>query len=326
MQYVDFTKGCKPSELIVKERACYSTVPGKVNVDVKAFGINRADTLQRQGNYPPPAGESDILGLEVAGVIAKVPKDVHTFKEGDKVFGLVAGGGYATEVLVNPAHLMRIPEGMPYFEAAGLAEVFLTAFQCLRTIAHLKPAQRALIHGGASGVGLAAIQLCRYWGVHSAVTASSQEKLALCEHNGAEHLINYREQQFDDVLKEVWPEGVDMVLDMVGGDYLNRNLKVLKQDGKVVYLAMLAGRYADNLDMAMLLGKRASIIGTTLRNRSDEYKAELIRDFATVCLPAFERKALKVNIDTHYTISDIDKPHVRLENNQTHGKLVVSWE
>ena len=325
MQYVDFEKGCRPDALVVNERESYSLSRGKVKVDVKAFGINRADTLQRQGNYPPPPGESEILGLEVAGVVSEVASDVSTFKEGDKVFGLVAGGGYATEVLVNPAHLMPVPEGMPFFEAAGLTEVFLTAFQCLRTIAHIKPAQRALIHGGASGVGLAATQLCRYWGVHSAVTASSEEKLSLCEQNGAEHLINYKQQAFDDVLKMEWPEGVDMVLDMVGGDYLNRNLKVLKQDGKVVYLAMLAGRYADNLDMALLLGKRASIIGTTLRNRSDDYKADLIRDFAAVCLSAFESGELKVNIDTHYHIDDISKTHARLENNDTQGKLVVSW-
>lgn len=325
MQYVDFEKGCRPDALVVNERESYSLSQGKVKVDVKAFGINRADTLQRQGNYPPPPGESEILGLEVAGVVSEVASDVSTFKEGDKVFGLVAGGGYATEVLVNPAHLMPVPEGMPFFEAAGLTEVFLTAFQCLRTIAHIKPAQRALIHGGASGVGLAATQLCRYWGVHSAVTASSEEKLSLCEQNGAEHLINYKQQAFDDVLKMEWPEGVDMVLDMVGGDYLNRNLKVLKQDGKVVYLAMLAGRYADNLDMALLLGKRASIIGTTLRNRSDDYKADLIRDFAAVCLSAFESGELKVNIDTHYHIDDISKTHARLENNDTQGKLVVSW-
>ena len=214
MQYVDFEKGCGPSELVVKERAGLSLAPGKVKVDVKAFGVNRADTLQRQGNYPPPPGESDILGLEVAGVVSEVASDVTAFNEGDEVFGLVAGGGYATEVMVNPAHLMPIPKGMPFFEAAGLAEVFLTAFQCLRTFAHIKPAERALIHGGASGVGLAATQLCRYWGVHSAVTASSQEKLTLCEINGAEHLINYKRQQFDDVLKKVWPEGVNMVLDI----------------------------------------------------------------------------------------------------------------
>ena len=325
MHYVDFEKGCKPEALTVNERQGYSLSEGKVKVDVKAFGVNRADTLQRQGKYPPPPGESEILGLEVAGVVSEVASDVSTFKEGDKVFGLVAGGGYATEVLVNPAHLMSIPEGMPFFEAAGLTEVFLTAFQCLRTIAHIKPAQRALIHGGASGVGLAATQLCRYWGVHSAVTASSKEKLSLCEQNGAEHLINYKQQAFDDVLNNEWPEGVDMVLDMVGGDYLNRNLKVLKQDGKVVNLAMLAGRYADNLDMALLLGKRASIIGTTLRNRSDDYKAELIRNFAAVCLPAFESGELKVNIDTHYQIDDVNKTHARLGNNDTQGKLVVSW-
>ncbi|WP_394220636.1 NAD(P)H-quinone oxidoreductase [Alteromonas gracilis] len=325
MLYVDFEKGCNPDELTVKEGEGVSLTSKKVKVDVKAFGVNRADTLQRQGKYPPPPGESEILGLEVAGVVAEVASDVSEFKEGDKVFGLVAGGGYATEVIVNPAHLMLIPDGMPFYEAAGLAEVFLTAFQCLRTIAHIKPAERALIHGGASGVGLAATQLCRYWGVHSAVTASSQSKLTLCEDYGAEHLINYKQQQFDDVLTKVWPEGVDMVLDMVAGDYLNRNLKVLKQDGKLVYLAMLAGRYADNLDMALLLGKRASIIGTTLRNRSDDYKADLIRDFSTVCLPAFENKELKVNIDTHYHIDDIDKPHVRLENNDTQGKLVISW-
>ena len=121
-------------------------------------------------------------------MVSEVASDVTAFKEGDEVFGLVAGGGYATEVMVNPAHLMPIPKGMPFFEAAGLAEVFLTAFQCLRTIAHVKPAERALIHGGASGVGLAATQLCRYWGVHSAVTASSQDKLSLCESNGAEIL------------------------------------------------------------------------------------------------------------------------------------------
>ena len=130
---------------------------GMVKVAVEAFGVNRADTLQRQGHYPPPKGESTILGLEVAGTVSEVASGITHIKEGDRVFGLVAGGGYATEVIVNPSHLMAIPEGMPFVEAAGLAEVFLTAFQCLRTIAHVKPAQRSLIHGGASGVGS-----CRY--------------------------------------------------------------------------------------------------------------------------------------------------------------------
>lgn len=325
MQFVDYEKGCGPDKLTVKSQKGLTTPLDKVKVEVRAFGINRADTLQRQGHYPAPPGESAILGLEVAGVISEVGDNVSKFNVGEAVFGLVAGGGYASEVIVNPAHLMRIPKAMAFYEAAGLAEVFLTAFQCLRTIAHIKPAEYALIHGGASGVGLAATQLCQYWGVHCAVTASSSDKLALCSQNGAEQLINYKTQAFDEVLREAWPQGVNMVLDMVGGDYLNRNLKVLKQDGLVVYLAMLAGRYADNLDMALLLGKRASIVGTTLRNRSDEYKADLIHDFSSVCLDAFSTGELQVNIDTHYEIKDIDKPHVRLENNDTQGKIVVSW-
>jgi putative PIG3 family NAD(P)H quinone oxidoreductase len=325
MYYVDFEKGCLPSELVVKERKSYGLPDGMVKVAVEAFGVNRADTLQRQGHYPPPKGESTILGLEVAGTVSEVASGITNIKEGDRVFGLVAGGGYATEVIVNPSHLMAIPEGMPFVEAAGLAEVFLTAFQCLRTIAHVKPAQRSLIHGGASGVGLAATQLCRYWGVHSAVTASSQEKLDLCKENGAELLVNYKTQSFVDEIQREWPEGIDMVLDMVGGDYLNKNLSVIKQDGIIVHLAMLAGRYADNLDMALLLTKRATITGTTLRNRSDAYKASLISDFATVCLPAFATGELVVNLDTHYNISDINKPHARLESNDTKGKIVVSW-
>lgn len=325
MYYVDFEKGCSPSKLVVKERESYELPDGMVKVAVNAFGVNRADTLQRQGHYPAPQGESPILGLEVAGTVTEVASGITNVKEGDRVFGLVAGGGYATEAIVNPSHLMTIPQGMPFVEAAGLAEVFLTAFQCLRTIAHVKPAQHALIHGGASGVGLAATQLCRYWGVHSAVTASAQEKLNLCQENGAELLINYKTHSFADEIKREWPEGIDMVLDMVGGDYLNKNLSVIKQDGIIVNLAMLAGRYADNLDMALLLGKRATITGTTLRNRSDAYKANLISDFATVCLPAFETGELVVNLDTHYNVKDISKPHARLESNDTKGKIVVSW-
>jgi len=325
MQYVDFDMGGAPSSLSVKEHAPLSTPAGKVKVSVVSFGINRADTLQRQGKYPAPKGESSILGLEVAGTVIEVTDGVTEFSVGDKVFGLVAGGGYATEVIAEPSHLMPIPDGMAFFEAAGLAEVFLTAYQCLRTISHVKPAERVLIHGGASGVGLAALQLCRHWGVHSAVTASSENKLLQCKENGAELLINYHTHIFDEEVRGTWPSGVQMVLDMVGGDYLNKNLNVLSQDGRIVYLAMLAGRYADNLDMALLLSKRATITGTTLRNRSDAYKAELVQDFTSTCLPAFSTKELKVNVDTHYHIADITKTHARLESNDTMGKLVVSW-
>lgn len=325
MKFIDFIKGGEPSSLVIAECDSPELSGNNVKVRVHAFGVNRADTLQRQGRYPPPPGESEILGLEVAGEVMEVGENLDGWKVGDRVFGLVAGGGYAQEVVVNPKHLMPIPDNMSYTSAAGLAEVFLTAFQCLRFIADVKPKQRVLIHGGASGVGLAATQLCRLWNIESAVTASSNEKLAQCKSAGANILINYKTQDFVDVVKAQWPEGVNMILDMVGGDYLNRNLKILKQDGIVVYLAMLAGRYADKLDMALLLAKRARLQGTTLRNRSDDYKASLIREFSSACLPAFGRGELEVNIDTVYTVADIQKSHQRLEHNDTKGKIVVSW-
>lgn len=324
MKYVDFSKG-GPETLRVSETQAPVLQPGQVLVDVKAFGINRADTLQRQGKYPPPPGESEILGLEVAGVVSSVCDTVSVWKPGDRVFGLVAGGGYAEQVAVNQHHLMAIPDNMPSDHAAGLAEVFLTAYQCLQTLAGLKQGQRALIHAGASGVGLAALQLCRYLGIDAATTASSAQKLSLCTEMGASIGINYTSDDFSAVLKENWPDGVDMVLDMVGGDYLNRNLAVLKRDGHIVQLAMLAGRYADKLDLGLLLGKRARIEGTTLRSRTDAYKRELIEAFASHCLPAFSSGELKVNVDTVYDASEIQTAHQRLEDNDTQGKIVVRW-
>jgi len=326
MRFIDYKKGAMPSGLVVAIGESPPMLEDQVKVRVHAFGVNRADTLQRQGHYPPPPGESEILGLEVAGEIIDVGSKVAQWKLGDKVFGLVAGGGYAQEVVVNPQHLMGIPGNMSFSSAAGLAEVFLTAFQCLRFIADVQSKERVLIHGGASGVGLAATQLCRFFGAQCAVTASSAQKLAQCQANGAGMLINYQQQDFADEIKSNWPDGVNMVLDMVGGDYLNRNLKVLARDGIVVYLAMLGGRYADKLDMALLLGKRARIQGTTLRNRSDEYKSRLIGKFSDICLPAFSNGELTVNIDTVYGVNDIGLSHQRLEQNDTQGKIVIRWE
>ncbi len=324
MKFVDFSEG-GPDTLRVAETDSPVLSENKVLVNVHAFGVNRADTLQRQGKYPPPPGESDILGLEMAGTVAAVGDNVTQWKPGDRVFGLVAGGGYAQQVAVNQHHLMAVPGGLSSEHAAGLAEVFLTAFQCLQTIAGLQRGQRALIHAGASGVGLAALQLCRFFGVEAATTASSDDKLKLCRDMGAELTIEYPKENFADVIKDSWPDGVDMVLDMVGGDYLNRNLSVLKQDGRIVQLAMLAGRYADKLDLALLLGKRAKLQGTTLRSRSDEYKQQLIDAFSARCLSAFSKGELQVNIDTIYGIDDIQTAHQRLEENTTKGKIVVRW-
>lgn len=327
MQFIQHKNGCTPNELTLCQRDIPALKTGQVLVKVACFGLNRADTLQRQGKYPAPARESEILGLEISGEIVQIhPQQAnpHDFKLGDKVFGLVAGGGYAEYVAVNSQHLMPAPLTMPMPQVAGIAECFLTAFQALFVESDLQPNQHVLIHAGASGVGLAAIQLAKRHGCTVAVTASSQEKLDLCKRLGADLVINYQQQNFAIVIGNQW-QGCDLIIDFVAGDYLNRNLKLLKLDGNLIYLAMLAGRYADKLDMALMLGKRATIKASTLRSRTDEYKTRLIESFSTACLADFDSGHLYPNIDTVFAAKDVGAAHQRLENNDTMGKLIGCW-
>ncbi|WP_299074648.1 NAD(P)H-quinone oxidoreductase [uncultured Paraglaciecola sp.] len=327
MQFVKHVEGCAPSALKVNYADIPELAPGQVLLKVAGFGVNRADTLQRQGKYPAPKGESDILGLEASGEIVQIhsQQTSHSnFILNDKVFGLVAGGGYAEYVAVNIEHLMAVPKNMSITKAAGIAECFLTAYQALFIENKLQPAQQVLIHAGASGVGLAAIQLAKRHGCKVAVTASNQSKLDLCKQLGADLAVNYQEQDFAIEISKHW-QGCDLIVDFVAGDYLNRNLQLLNMDGNLLYLAMLAGRYADKLDMAMILSKRATVKGSTLRNRSDQYKAQLIKEFRQTCLADFDSGKLFPNIDTEYTANDMGQAHQRIENNNTMGKLIGAW-
>ncbi|WP_374211867.1 NAD(P)H-quinone oxidoreductase [Alteromonas gilva] len=325
MHYIEHTEGDMQGGLSLVSGTKPEPGARQVLVKVSAFGINRADLLQRAGHYPAPRGESPVLGLEVCGVIEAVGKEVDNWAPGQRVCAIVAGGGYAEYVAIEADHLIGVPENLSDTEAAGLSEVFLTAYQALKWVGQIKPGDSALIHAGASGVGLAALQLCRLWGVNTATTASSTKKLNVCKAAGAELLINYKEQDFAVELKSVWPGGVNMVLDMVAGDYLNRNLKVLAMDGNLVYLAMLAGRYADQLDMALLLGKRASIRGTTLRNRDNHYKARLVDDFCRDCLAAFADGKLSVPVERVYAVDEVAQAHQQLQANDSCGKIIVDW-
>ena len=327
MHYIHHQNGCETDALTLKQTPIPQLIPGQALVKVASFGLNRADTLQRQGKYPAPKGESDILGLEISGEIVEIHSQQHTqhaFKHGDKVFGLVAGGGYAEYVAVNVAHLMVVPANLEMSQAAGIAECFLTAYQAMFIESQLQDNQNILIHAGASGVGLAAIQLAKKHQCKIAVTASTQKKLDLCKHVGADLLINYQQQDFADEVLKSW-RGCDLIIDFVAGDYLNRNLTLLNPDGAVLYLAMLAGRYADQLDMAMMLGKRATVKASTLRSRSDHYKTQLIEAFVTNCLPDFESGLLTPNIDTVYDVKNVGLAQQRIENNDTMGKLICSW-
>jgi putative PIG3 family NAD(P)H quinone oxidoreductase len=327
MQFIKHDNGCAPDALEIEQTDIPKLKSDQVLVKVACFGLNRADTLQRQGLYPAPAGESNILGLEMSGEVIDIhPEQTshQSFQLGDKVFGLVAGGGYAEYVAVNSQHLMPVPLNMDLPKAAGIAECFLTAYQALFIENDLKPKQHVLIHAGASGVGLAAIQLAKRHGCFIAVTASSQAKLDQCQQLGADLLINYKQQDFALEIAKHW-QGCDLIIDFVAGDYLNRNLKLLNIDGNVLYLAMLAGRYADKLDMALMLGKRATVKGSTLRSRTDQYKTHLIKEFRRTCLADFDNGKLIPNIDTEFAAKDVGKAHQRLESNDTMGKLIGCW-
>jgi putative PIG3 family NAD(P)H quinone oxidoreductase len=327
MQFIKHENGCAPDSLEIGHADIPKLVSGQVLVKVVCFGLNRADTLQRQGKYPAPAGESDILGLEMSGEVVQIHSQQtspQNFEIGDKVFGLVAGGGYAEYVAVHSQHLMPVPKNMHMPQAAGIAECFLTAYQVMFIENDLQPKQHVLIHAGASGVGLAAIQLAKRHGCEVAVTASSKVKLDLCKQIGADLVINYKQQDFAVEIAKHW-QGCDLIIDFVAGDYLNRNLKLLNIDGNVIYLAMLAGRFADSLDMAMMLGKRATIKGSTLRSRHDLYKTHLIKEFSQACLADFDNHKLIPNIDTEFSAKDVGNAHQRLEDNNTMGKLIGCW-
>ena len=323
MQFIDCVAGCEAQQLKISDTPMPELTANQVLVKVAAFGINRADLLQRAGKYPAPPGESPILGLEVAGEVIEVPAGLTTrFKAGDKVFGLVAGGAYAEYVAVEASHLLPLPSSLNYVQGAAVAECFLTAYQSMFVEHALKPQHKVLIHAGASGVGLAAIQLAKRVGCQVAVTASSNEKLSVCQQYGADQLINYRTSDFVESLK---PNGVDLVIDFIGSDYTNRNLAVLNQDGSIIQLAILGGRFIDKLDMGLMLAKRACLKASTLRNRSNQYKTDLIESFERDWWMALSEQRISPVIDQVYQVQDIAHAHQRMEQNLNTGKLVCYW-
>jgi tumor protein p53-inducible protein 3 len=306
-------------EPVLKER--------EVLVRVRAAGVNRADTLQRKGLYPPPPGESEIIGLEVAGEVAALGPGCSLRSVGDRVFGIVSGGGYARYAAMDERLAMPIPEGMGFEEAAGVAEVFLTAHQALFWLAGLETGEWLLLHAGASGVGTAATQLAREAGVRVMVTASSKAKLAACRSLGAEVGINYQEQDFVSAAKEASGSvGPAVIVDFIGGPYFQRNLETLALDGRMVMLATIGGGEAEKVNLRLILGKRLKIMGSTLRSRSIAYRGGLTADFAERWLPGFGAGRLKPIIDTIYPWEDAAEAHRRMEANRNTGKVILRMD
>jgi putative PIG3 family NAD(P)H quinone oxidoreductase len=297
--------------------------PDEVLVDIQATALNRADLMQRAGHYPPPPGASDILGLEMAGRIAAIGAEVSNWQVGDRVCALLPGGGYAEQVNVPQQMLISIPDDWSYEQAAAIPEVFLTAFVNLFMEAGVQPGESVLIHGGTSGVGTAGIQLLRAAGNPVFVTAGTEEKTTRGVELGAELAINYKQEDFAErILAHTNNEGVDVILDMVGADYLERNLRLLKLRGRLVFISTLSGSHTD-IDLRYLMGRRLRLIGSVLRSRSLAEKIEIKARFVTQFWPGLVAGAIQPIIDSVYPIEQANEAHQYMAENKNIGKIVL---
>ena len=297
--------------------------PGQVRIAIRASAVNRADLLQRVGGYPPPPGASDILGLECAGVVDAVGDGVARVHVGDSVCALLAGGGYAEAVVVPAGQVLKVPRGLSFVEAASLPEVFATAYLNLYMEARLRFRETVLLHAGGSGVGTAAIQLCREFGNPCYVTAGSESKIARCIELGAAAGCDRHTASFADQVRE-WTdgEGVDVILDPVGGAYLVDNLRSLKLEGRLVVIGLMDGTRAE-LPLGALLGKRLSIVGSTLRSRTIAQKAAVMDALRDRIWPKIEAGAIRPVIDTVFPMDRAEDAHNLIASNETFGKVVL---
>jgi len=324
MRAVVITKHGEPSVLKVVELEQPRPKRGEILVKVTATSVNRADLMQRMGLYPDPfPGAHEIPGLEFSGTVAELGEGAKKWKVGDSVMGIVSGGAYAEFVTIPDAQAMRIPRDVLLADAAAIPEVFITAWDALVLQAGLKAGQTALVHAGASGVGTAAIQICKAIGAKVLVTCSAGKRDA-CLALGAEMAIDYRTQDFVAVCRQATNgAGIDAVLDVIGGEYLNRNVAVLAQKGTIVQVGLMGGG-STSFNIGAMMPKRARLIGTVLRPRPPEEKIAVSQAFATEVLPRFDAGVLKLVIDKRFALDQIVQAHQHMEANANIGKIVVT--
>lgn len=313
-----------PEVLILEQRALPDVGEGDILIRVEAAGVNRPDVLQRMGAYPPPKGASDLPGLEVAGEVVAVGAAVKGHSAGDKVTALCPGGGYAEYCKVPAGHALPVPAGMSVFEAAALPETFFTVWTNVFDRCGLRKGERFLVHGGASGIGTCAIQLAKAFGAEVFTTVGSSEKIEAVKALGADHVINYREQAFEKIILEVTGgQGVDVILDMVGGDYVERNWKAAAIEGRICQIATLNG-VSHDVNFSRLMVKRLTHTGTTLRPRDDAFKSAIADSLRFKVWPLIESGQVKPLIDSTFPLSEAAEAHRRMESSGHIGKIVMT--
>lgn len=323
MTAIEIAKPGDADVLVPASRPVPEPGEGEVLVRVAAAGINRPDVLQRQGNYPPPTGASDIPGLEIAGEIVALGSGVSEWKAGDNVCALVSGGGYAEYCAVPAGQCLPVPAGFSMVEAASLPEAFFTVWANIVNRAAIRSGEWLLVHGGSSGIGTAAIQIGRALGARVIVTAGTAEKCAACEALGAERAINYREADFVAVVKEVTGTGVDVILDMVGGDYIPRNIEVMAPDARMVFIGLQKGAKAEVNFLPVLL-KRLVITGSTLRARPVAEKAAIAAALRREIWPRILTGRIKPVVFKTFPLKNASEAHRLMESSAHIGKIVLT--
>ena len=323
MKCIKIKKYGAAENLVYDNEPMPSILDNEVLINVKASGVNRPDILQRLGLYSPPADASLIPGLEVSGKIVQVGKKVKKFKVNDKVCGLVHGGGYAEFCKVNESHILPIPKGLDYIEAAGIPETYFTVWAKLFDIGKIKKNHTVLVHGGSSGIGTTAIQLAKVMGCKVITTVADKRKAKFCSNLGANLAIIYRKDDFfEKTMHYTDNAGVNVVLDMIGKNYFSKNLKLLSDKGKFISIAFLSGNKVQ-LDLALILKKRITITGATLRPRTVDEKAKIAKNMSKFCWPLFEKKTIKPIIYKTFKLNDAVKAHKLMESSKHIGKIIL---
>ena len=320
MRAVEISEPGGPEVLRLTERPVPEPEHGGVVIRVAWAGVNRPDALQRAGNYAPPKGASDLLGLEASGEVVAVGPDVTWPAVGDEVCALLPGGGYAESVATPAAHCLPVPRGMGLREAACLPETFFTVWSNVFERGGLQAGERFLVHGGSSGIGTTAIQLASAFGARVFATAGSADKCAACESLGAERAINYREEDFVEILRG--EGGAHLILDMVGGDYIPRDVKALADEGRLVQIAFLQGPKVE-LNFAQVMMRRLTITGSTLRPQSDLAKGRIAEALRAQVWPLLDAGRVAPVMDSDFPLADASKAHDRMESSGHIGKIVL---
>jgi putative PIG3 family NAD(P)H quinone oxidoreductase len=320
---IEITGPGGPEVLTPATRRIKAPSEGEVLIKTEAIGVNRPDVIQRLGLYPPPPGASDIPGLEVAGIIMALGSGVDKFKLGDEVIALVQGGGYASHTIASIETTLPLPKGLSMVEGAGIPETFFTVWSNLFDRARLMPGESMLIHGGTSGIGTTAIQLAKAFGHTVYATAGSDEKCKAAKSLGADLAINYKTQDFEQVIKsETDGMGVNVIIDMVGGDYIEKNLNCLGMDGRVVSIAFLQGSAA-KIDFMKLMLKRLTITGSTLRPRDNIFKGNIANSLIEKVWPLIEAGKIKPVINSTFPLHDARLAHELMEASTHIGKIIL---